>query len=87
VCIDDEPAINCVEPQLAIGFYSCDVVTLPADAEPGCSEIPPQWGLIPDCQYTGPAFVCNIFIGGVLVDKCPAPPSCCPGGYPWCEPL
>ena len=58
------------------GEYPCDVITIPADVAPGCSQIPPQWGLIPDCQYTGPAFVCNFFIGGVLVDKCPAPVSC-----------
>jgi len=58
------------------GEYPCDVITIPADVSPGCSQIPPQWGLIPDCQYTGPAFVCNFFIGGVLVDKCPAPSSC-----------
>jgi hypothetical protein len=55
---------------------TCDEVTIPANGTPGCSEIPPQWGLIPNCQYTGPAFVCNFFIGGVLVDQCPAPPSC-----------
>jgi hypothetical protein len=70
------PAFECVEPALAVGQYPCDVVTIPADVAPGCSQIPPQWGLIPDCQYTGPAFVCRIFIGGVLVDKCPAPPTC-----------
>jgi hypothetical protein len=61
---------------LNVGEYDCDVVTIPADVAPGCSQIPPQWGLIPDCQYTGPAFVCRLFIGGVLVDKCPAPPTC-----------
>ena len=75
VC-EEIPAFECPESALPVGQYDCDVVTIPADVAPGCSQIPPQWGLIPDCQYTGPAFVCNFFIGGVLVDKCPAPPSC-----------
>jgi hypothetical protein len=67
---------DAIDGSLNVGEYPCDVVTIPADVAPGCSQIPPQWGLIPDCQYTGPAFVCRIFIGGVLVDKCPAPPTC-----------
>ena len=69
-------SVDCPEEALNVGEYPCDVVTIPADVAPGCSQIPPQWGLIPDCQYTGPAFVCSAFIGGVLVDKCPAPPTC-----------
>jgi hypothetical protein len=72
-------SVDCPDEALNVGEYPCSAVTIPADVSPGCSQIPPQWGLIPDCQYTGPAFVCNFFIGGVLVDKCPAPPTCLTG--------
>lgn len=67
---------DAIDGSLNVGEYPCDVVTIPAVGTPGCSQIPPQWGLIPDCQYTGPAFVCRLFIGGVLVDQCPAPATC-----------
>ena len=77
VC-EEMMSVECdaIDGALNVGEYPCTAVTIPADIAPGCSQIPPRWGLIPDCQYTGPAFVCNIFIKGVLVDKCPAPPTC-----------
>jgi hypothetical protein len=75
VCVDMK-SVDCPAEALNVGEVPCDVVTIPADVAPGCSQIPAFWGLIPDCQYTGPAWVCAAFIGGVTVDKCPAPPTC-----------
>jgi hypothetical protein len=75
ICVEMK-SVDCPEEALNVGEYPCDVVTIPADVAPGCSQIPAFWGLIPDCQYTGPAWVCAAFIGGVTVDKCPAPASC-----------
>ena len=75
VC-EEMKSVDCTDDALDVGEYPCDVVTIPADVAPGCSQIPPFWGLIPDCQYTGPAWVCSAFIGGVSVDKCPAPSTC-----------
>lgn len=70
------PAVECVEPALAVGEYSCDEVTIPADMTPGCANIDPSWGLIPNCQNGMPGWVCEAFLGGTVVDQCPTPPSC-----------
>jgi hypothetical protein len=67
--------VDCPEDSLNVGEVPCSVVTIPADVAPGCSEIPPSFGLIPNCQYTGPGFVCNLFIGGVLLTTDGGPPS------------
>ena len=77
VC-EEMKSVDCddIDGTLNVGEYPCDVVTIPANVAPGCSQIPPFWGLIPDCQYTGPAWVCGRFIGGVTVDICPAPDTC-----------
>jgi hypothetical protein len=69
---------DAIDGALNVGEYDCADVTIPGRGTPGCSQIPPQWGLIPDCQFTGPAFVCRIFIGGVIVEEgCPAPENTC----------
>jgi len=72
---------DAIDGALNVGEYPCSAVTIPADVAPGCSEIPPQFGLIPNCQYTGPSWVCSLFIGGVpLTDDGgpPSPPGCNP---------
>ena len=83
VC-EEMMSVDCdaIEGALNVGEYPCSAVTIPADVAPGCSEIPPQFNLIPNCQYTGPSWVCSVFIGGVPLTDDGGPPS-----PPGCNPL
>jgi len=73
---------DAIEGALNVGEYPCDAVTIPAPLQPdnpagiGCDGINPAWGLIPDCQNGMPAWVCQRFLGGTVIEECPSPPSC-----------
>jgi len=79
-------AIDCVEPALAVGEIPCDLVMIPTAIDRvtnpngiGCDNIDPNnilGPMYPDCQNGMPGFVCTMFLGGTVIDECPAPPSC-----------
>jgi len=75
-------SVDCVEPSLDYGEYTCDVVTLPLPGgAPACDDIPPggMFGtFVPDCQYVGGLeFVCVKFLQGTQIpDACPSAPEC-----------
>ena len=73
---------ECVEPSMNIGPYLCDEVFLPADSDNynSCqiSDDNNPFNVHPLCQNSIPAFVCTLFLKGVVLppNSCPSLPSC-----------
>jgi hypothetical protein len=70
---------DCASDQMVVEGASCDVISIPGPGLPGCIDMAPWVGMIPNCQNGIPGWVCSGILGGTVMEDelCPYPLNSC----------